>query len=100
MKRLWLWLLLALVILPLGCFIWGILPSPQDHRFDQQKLLGLTVDQVIQRFGPPDYDDRAHGWQGEAAEGRAMAISYNRHWNIYVIFVRDGRVVGVEHHVK
>jgi len=99
MRRPGIWALI-IVILLLGCFISGFVPWPQDHRFDEKNLVGLTVNDVIQRFGKPDYDNRVEVTEEQAAQGRAVAIAYFRHWHTYLIKLRDGRVIAVELSMK
>jgi hypothetical protein len=118
MNRSMLKLLVVFVLLPVlgfGCWLqhgaWMMHFSPS---YKEKNLLGLTVAQVEQKLGAPDYDPRKPwpykrnppkgstttqpDWRDER-DGR-LALAYYQNWATTTIWFENGRVVEVKHFWK
>jgi hypothetical protein len=66
-------------------------------KYGQNKLLGLTRAEVIQRLGPPSYDPQAattRPWN-EVEDGPDY-LGYYQNWATWSITFKDGKVDSVK----
>jgi hypothetical protein len=72
-----------------------------DKRFDEAALVGLSMQEIVTRFGQPNYDPRSDGsWKSEETDGPLTVSYYGRNGRTYAIRFKAGRVSSVNRYQK